>query len=152
MSMWLIVGAALALVLYYWGRSRRRPSAVEVPVSEQTPSQNLRCSFCEKAQGDVRRIIAGPIANICDECVDICVDIIVEERRSEILPQETVNGQPARGVDRIILDMTAQCGLCGSAALPDEMLTLEHRGILCGACVDAVEDALARWKPSSPES
>jgi len=43
----------------------------------------LRCSFCNKSQRDVRKLIAGPTVYICDECVDICVDIIAEEREPE---------------------------------------------------------------------
>ena len=43
----------------------------------------LRCSFCNKNQRDVRKLIAGPTVYICDECVDICLDIIAEERESE---------------------------------------------------------------------
>ncbi|GAB4373414.1 MAG: ATP-dependent protease ATP-binding subunit ClpX [Acidobacteriota bacterium] len=40
----------------------------------------LRCSFCTKSQKDVRKLIAGPNVYICDECVDICLDILAEER------------------------------------------------------------------------
>jgi len=40
----------------------------------------LRCSFCNKNQRDVKKLIAGPTVYICDECVDICLDIIAEER------------------------------------------------------------------------
>ena len=43
----------------------------------------LRCSFCNKNQRDVRKLIAGPTVYICDECVDICLDIIAEEREPE---------------------------------------------------------------------
>ncbi len=43
----------------------------------------LRCSFCNKSQRDVRKLIAGPTVYICDECVDICLDIIAEEREPE---------------------------------------------------------------------
>ncbi len=42
----------------------------------------LRCSFCNKNQRDVKKLIAGPTVYICDECVDICLDIIAEERDS----------------------------------------------------------------------
>ncbi len=41
--------------------------------------KSLRCSFCGKNQHDVRRLIAGPSVFICDECVDLCNDIICEE-------------------------------------------------------------------------
>ena len=39
----------------------------------------LYCSFCGKCQHDVRKLIAGPSVFICDECVDLCNDIISEE-------------------------------------------------------------------------
>lgn len=39
---------------------------------------DLRCSFCNKAQSDVKKLIAGPNVYICDECVDICNDILDE--------------------------------------------------------------------------
>jgi ATP-dependent Clp protease ATP-binding subunit ClpX len=48
----------------------------------------LRCSFCNKNQRDVRKLIAGPTVYICDECVDICLDIIAEEREPEERIQE----------------------------------------------------------------
>ena len=43
----------------------------------------LKCSFCNKSQRDVRKLIAGPTVYICDECVDICLDIIAEEKETE---------------------------------------------------------------------
>src|ERR1700741_392008 len=46
-------------------------------------SEILRCSFCNKDQNDVRKLIAGPTVFICDECVDICNDIIADDRRVE---------------------------------------------------------------------
>ena len=39
----------------------------------------LYCSFCGKSQNEVRKLIAGPSVFICDECVDLCNDIIREE-------------------------------------------------------------------------
>ncbi len=43
----------------------------------------LRCSFCNKDQNDVRKLIAGPTVFICDECVDVCNDIIADDNRSD---------------------------------------------------------------------
>jgi ATP-dependent Clp protease ATP-binding subunit ClpX len=43
----------------------------------------LRCSFCNKSQREVKKLIAGPAVFICDECVDICLDIIAEDRLHE---------------------------------------------------------------------
>jgi len=45
--------------------------------------EGRKCSFCNKSQRDVSKLIAGPTVYICDECVDICLDIIAEERESE---------------------------------------------------------------------
>ena len=43
----------------------------------------LKCSFCGKSQNDVRKLIAGPTVYICDECIDLCNDIIAEEWQEE---------------------------------------------------------------------
>jgi hypothetical protein len=43
------------------------------------PQQVLYCSFCGKSQHDVSKLVAGPAVFICDECVDICSDIIDEK-------------------------------------------------------------------------
>ena len=44
-------------------------------------SDKLSCSFCGKGQDDVKKLIAGPSVYICNECVDLCNDIIEEEVR-----------------------------------------------------------------------
>ena len=44
---------------------------------------NLSCSFCGKSQRDVKKLIAGPTVYICDECIDLCNDIITEEGQKE---------------------------------------------------------------------
>jgi len=51
-------------------------------MSDENKSQGdskLYCSFCGKSQDEVRKLIAGPSVFICDECVDLCNDIITEE-------------------------------------------------------------------------
>jgi ATP-dependent Clp protease ATP-binding subunit ClpX len=44
-------------------------------------TETLRCSFCNKDQNDVRKLIAGPTVFICDECVDVCNDIISDDNK-----------------------------------------------------------------------
>ena len=44
----------------------------------------LYCSFCGKSQHEVKKLIAGPTVFICDECVELCMDIIKEENKSVI--------------------------------------------------------------------
>ncbi|NLC65520.1 MAG: ATP-dependent Clp protease ATP-binding subunit ClpX, partial [Clostridium sp.] len=39
----------------------------------------LKCSFCGKNQNEVKRLIAGPGVYICDECIELCYDIVTEE-------------------------------------------------------------------------
>ncbi len=52
-------------------------------------SDNIRCSFCNKTQDQVRKLIAGPAGvYICDECVEICADIVEEEYEDEVQTQE----------------------------------------------------------------
>jgi ATP-dependent Clp protease ATP-binding subunit ClpX len=45
----------------------------------KTEESRLRCSFCGKSQDQVKKLIAGPDVFICDECVDLCNDILAEE-------------------------------------------------------------------------
>ncbi|MBW2552685.1 MAG: AAA family ATPase, partial [Deltaproteobacteria bacterium] len=46
---------------------------------------NLFCSFCGKNQDEVRKLIAGPSVYICDECIELCNDIIAEENEREAI-------------------------------------------------------------------
>ncbi len=57
-------------------------------MSKNTGYGTLTCSFCGKSQKEVKKLIAGPSVYICDECIDLCNDIISEERERE----ETVKG------------------------------------------------------------
>ncbi|MEL6236549.1 MAG: ClpX C4-type zinc finger protein, partial [Pseudomonadota bacterium] len=45
----------------------------------------LYCSFCGKSQHEVRKLIAGPTVFICDECVELCMDIIREESKTTLV-------------------------------------------------------------------
>jgi pyrimidine operon attenuation protein/uracil phosphoribosyltransferase len=46
----------------------------------------LRCSFCGKGQSEVKKLIAGPSVYICNECIDVCVEIIVDDSRQSGSP------------------------------------------------------------------
>ena len=50
-----------------------------------------RCSFCNKSQEQVRKLIAGPNAYICDECVGICAEIVMEEMEEEAVEYGDIN-------------------------------------------------------------
>ncbi len=63
----------------------------------------LYCSFCGKSQHEVRKLIAGPSVYICDECVDLCNDIIREEIK-EVMPKRDGNELPTPQEIRTNLD------------------------------------------------
>lgn len=59
-------------------------------MSKYEDKRQLKCSFCGKNQEQVRRLIAGPNVYICDECVELC-DEIIQEEVEETTEEETVN-------------------------------------------------------------
>jgi ATP-dependent Clp protease ATP-binding subunit ClpX len=71
--------------------------------SSGSDSKNtLYCSFCGKSQHEVRKLIAGPTVFICDECVELCMDIIREENRSTLIKSR--DGVPTPGDICNVLD------------------------------------------------
>ena len=68
-------------------------------MTEETSTDKLHCSFCGKSQDEVKKLIAGPSVYICNECVDLCNDIIEEEIKNDeespydevLSPQEIFN-------------------------------------------------------------
>jgi ATP-dependent Clp protease ATP-binding subunit ClpX len=62
----------------------------------------LYCSFCGKSQHEVRKLIAGPTVFICDECVELCMDIIREENKSALVKSK--DGVPTPHEIRKVLD------------------------------------------------
>src|SRR5436853_7437917 len=63
---------------------------------------SLNCSFCGKSQREVRKLIAGPTVFICDECVELCMDIISEENKSSLVKSR--DGVPTPKEIRKVLD------------------------------------------------
>jgi ATP-dependent Clp protease ATP-binding subunit ClpX len=62
----------------------------------------LYCSFCGKSQHEVRKLIAGPTVFICDECVELCMDIIREENKTNLVKSR--DGVPTPREIRQVLD------------------------------------------------
>ncbi len=62
----------------------------------------LYCSFCGKSQHEVRKLIAGPTVFICDECVELCMDIIKEDHKSSV--SKSSSGVPTPMEIRKVLD------------------------------------------------
>jgi len=62
-------------------------------MAEKNNKNILYCSFCGKSQHEVRKLIAGPTVFICDECVELCMDIIKEENKDSFVKNQ--EGVPA---------------------------------------------------------
>jgi hypothetical protein len=87
-------------------------------------SKILRCSFCAKTQNDVRKLIEGPKVYICDECVDLCIDILSGDLSKN--PQG--------------------CLLCGLTKEMQETTRIPGRGPICGPCLDAIRAVIEHLK------
>jgi len=71
-------------------------------VGERDSKDTLYCSFCGKSQREVRKLVAGPTAFICDECVELCRDIIADGNKSSLT--KSGDGIPTPKDIREILD------------------------------------------------
>src|SRR5215204_4210785 len=106
------VGVALTLAVCPRGvAGPNRPVACArpgdgVPMTKSSGSDSkntLYCSFCGKSQHEVRKLIAGPTVFICDECVELCMDIIREEHKTTLVKSR--DGVPGpRDICRVLDD------------------------------------------------
>src|ERR1700735_4413242 len=71
-------------------------------ISGSDSKNTLYCSFCGKSQHEVRKLIAGPTVFICDECVELCTDIVSEENKSSLAKSR--DGVPTPKEIRKVLD------------------------------------------------
>src|SRR5712675_2105784 len=71
-------------------------------VASSDSKNTLYCSFCGKNQHEVRKLIAGPTVFICDECVELCKDILGEENKSSLVKSR--DGIPTPKEIRKVLD------------------------------------------------
>ena len=108
-------------------------------------SHELRCSFCNKPDTSVRKLIAGPHVFICDECVDVCADIIADDTRFrdetgrvvlEPPPADAVVAPAASG-------LAVRSSLCNIPVPIQDVLPIHNRGALCPGCVGEIQAALA---------
>ena len=91
-------------------------------ISGDTPeADTLYCSFCGKGQHEVRKLIAGPTVFICDECVELCIDIITESSGELLeseryprymgaveIPAEIISGENAPSSQAIVMEVTKE--------------------------------------------
>ena len=122
-----------------FGKKKNRPADAEQVTNE------LRCSFCNKTQRQVQKLVAGPNVNICDECVDICLEILARPHKTKT---PSIVRDEEKGPDAPP-ETAVPCSLCGSETLLSHGLVLLGRGVLCLGCVQAVESALSNAPTAS---
>ncbi len=113
--------------------------------------QDLRCSFCNKGKHEVRKLIAGPSVCICDECVQICVDIIKDDDRFVAKPE---TGEPP-AADRLgpltgTGPVSVPCGLCQALTPISALSPIPGRGALCPGCLREIE-AMLEGRRNTPD-
>jgi len=96
-------------------------------------SKVLLCSFCGKNQDEVRKLIAGTGVHICDECVELCKDIVAEEVEADAETRKNPPGSKAQSSgDRL-------CGICMEARDTDELIFLPHAAYMCARCLEEIQ-------------
>jgi ClpX C4-type zinc finger protein len=124
-----------------FGWLKRRPDA------SHRDARVLRSSFCNKDQDEVRRLIAGPTVFICDECVQVCVDIMTDAPGPEMRSSRASAMQTAGASAKPLRANEAFCKICGKSTSFVDALAIPERGFLCAKCAAAVEEALGRRNP-----
>jgi hypothetical protein len=135
--------------MFGFGRVKRTNDKAEPPPY---------CSFCNKGQADVRKLIAGPTVMICDECVSVCVDIVVDDARvsgsaEDLGPSKELQARlqahrlnaehpPAPVPDEAIPLWHVRCALCRQIVPTEAAVSIEGRGVLCGNCLTAAQSIL----------
>jgi hypothetical protein len=115
-------------------RRRRAEEPGKRPDAEECGKKHS-CSFCGKSQDDVRKLIAGPTVYICDECIDLCNDIIAEEVVQEEEP-EGAAGPVAS------LTVPTWCRVCRLPKAAEEVVAVSELGFFaCRRCVDMIRAA-----------
>ena len=96
--------------------------------AEMHARNTLYCSFCGKTQHEVRRLIAGPTVFICDECIELCMQIILEERGNparQDQPRESAESWPAhRPGDTAVQGAQVPIALIDPRPLPQPSLEM----------------------------
>ena len=114
--------------------------------ARQPERQVLRCSFCNRRQDEVRELIAGPRVFICDECVEVCNDILADAERFAARA-----GRGPRPEEPLTWPNAIRCALCHAEIRIDTGVGVPgNRGTVCIDCVKAVAMARPHDEPSEP--
>lgn len=103
-------------------------SECDVPLSQET--QYLQCSFCEKKQSEVSRLIAGPQVYICNECITTCSQVIAEGE-----PIGKITLVPGKQAD-------ASCSFCGKKPVEVNRIVGVPTARICNECIKICDEIL----------
>lgn len=93
-------------------------------------AKHAACSFCDKRQNEVRKLVAGPSVHICDGCIDLCKNILVEDLD---------NGESAAGKSAATTGEHRLCGICMEERESDELIFLPHAAYMCAGCLEDIQ-------------
>ncbi len=118
---------------------------------DKTDSKNtLYCSFCGKSQHEVRKLIAGPNVFICNECVELCMDIIREEDKTQLVREG--EGVPAPSEIKQVLDDYVigqeDAKRVLSVAVHNHYKRLEHGGTGSGSDIELAKSNILLLGPT----
>ncbi len=107
--------------------------------NNEDSKNTLYCSFCGKSQHEVKKLIAGPNVFICNECVELCVDIIREEDKTQLVRSDE-DGIPTPSEIKAVLDDYVigqnRAKRVMSVAVHNHYKRLEHGGTGSGADIE----------------
>jgi ClpX C4-type zinc finger protein len=101
----------------------------ESQVPQFAEEHKLSCSFCGKAEDEVRKLIAGHSMHICDECVGSCNEILTREN----LDQADDAAKPSAATTEQL------CGICMEPRDSDELIFLPHAAYMCAGCLEEIQ-------------
>jgi hypothetical protein len=96
-------------------------------VADDGADDPQRCSFCGRDPYQLRKLVAGPNVYICADCVEVCADIISDDRG-----MEGALGCRASLIGSVV---TARCPLCKTPSPASQLVTVPTRGAVCEACL-----------------
>jgi hypothetical protein len=124
----------------FFGRERKRANV--------EGGEDMRCSFCNKSHVEVKKLIAGPTVFICDECIQVCNDILEDDIRFGRVERQGQSMEPPPPTPAPTTRIVT-CVLCHLQLPWEDATAVAERGALCLGCIAAIEAAIAQKRESA---